>query len=327
MNDSDDLIPQLQERLAERAEQIDVPEGLADRARRVARRRVARRMAIAGVPLSVVAAGLGVMLTGGGSASRPAVDAAYVSQQVSTQLVRQDAGAAVLYTVDTSPPGTPTAGQRSVSWDSIEPSNHREISSARTSNTDGRTVLITRDVLSIIDRQAQDTTVTVNPVRRTWMRAASCYTVPKHPGPGFFVSDSQLRRLIKSGRFQRDGTTTVAGQPALRLRLKLPAKFAKSETETLYVNVSTYRPIKKVLSVRGDGAFDETMLWRPATAANRMQATHSLRIPAGYRKVAAPGAAETRYLEGRVRKELRAARSAPQRRRLKKDLAQYEHCS
>ena len=329
MNDTDDLIKQLQDRLSARAQNVDAPPGLADQARRSAHRRVARRTA-AGAVSSLLAAALVVTLVTTGQSSHPGsgVDAAFIAKHVSAQLGEQSARPAVIYSVTTTPAGMTDGGQRTESWEYSDPHSDLQTSYSRTTDAHGRVINLSRDSLRIDHRHAHDTTLILNPIRRTWSRGSDSYTIPRDPGPGFFANDRQLRQQIARRQFTRVGTATIAGQQALKLRLQLTAKFKKVEAVVLYVNATTYRPLKKTTTVHeGDERFTEDMYWQAVTPANQARATRSLPVPSGYKKVVSPAVAADRSNEKNIRIKLRHTTSPHERRLLHRDLRQLQHGS
>lgn len=325
MNDTDDLIVQLRDGLSSQAEEIDAPAGLADTARRTAHRRVARRAAIAGVPAVIVAAAILALTSAERSPGPAAVDVAYISKHVAAQLTAQESGQAVLYTVTSSLPGDFQAGWHERSWEYAAPGSDAETTFWLTTDAHGRLVERNRDVLRIDHHHARDTTLEVNYARRTWSLGTSLYTTPRRQSPGYFGSDRQLREQIKHGDFTRAGTVTIAGERALRLRVRLSEQLRKTETEQLYVDAASYRPIKRTMTVHeASEHFTETSRWQPATPASEARATRPLSAPAGFKRTVSQAKIAIRSEERNIRGKLSRTTSARVRRQLERDLRKLE---
>ena len=288
---ADELIEELREGLAARSADIELPDGLATRARHTAHRRRARRAAIAAVPVLLIAAAAGALATGALGSSGPTVDAAYARKQIVTHLVQARAGRTVGYEVDSIRPDHGSA----LSWSYTDP--HTRVSDTYVQFVDrhGHTDEVMWWTSTVRGHTACVHTITVHPEQRTWTVAdtkASSGAGASWRQVGATSTPAQIAHALSDGEVARAGRVTVGGQSAIRIHVPAPAIHAYSGY--LYVSAKTHRPLKSFMSMR-DGiqggpphrryTFTASEYWLPATRSNIGLATRTPMIPAGYRKV------------------------------------------
>lgn len=311
MLSQDDLIDGLRDGLAARAAKVDAPDDLAVSVRRVARRRAGRRAAIAAAPLLVAGGLVAVLTTSGSTRPAPARNAAYVAEQVSDRLAHAGPGSGVRQEIDTTnDPRTPDME----GWTYIDPRSHVEYDVAQFTDPDGRLGPLTWTTLTRHGRRVHTHELSIYSRNRTWSSYDASYTVSGHSTPSSYGGPVQIARALKTGHFSLDGTTTIGGERALKIRLPQMPRRDHVPSGVLYVNAKNYEPIAADTSFRDRRyTYRERFTWLPATHSTIAHAVRRPTVPAGYRKV--PYVPPS-VISGRQRREyLRAMRQLARRRR------------
>jgi hypothetical protein len=316
----DDLIDGLRDGLAERAAEVDAPDGLATSVRRTARRRSVRRSAIAAAPVLLAGGVVAALATSGSTRPVPARDAAYVAEHVNARLAQ--AGSGVRLEIDTTHPGT----SKTEVWTYVDPRTHVEHDAFRYMYPDGSTRALAWTTVSRQGRRVRTQYLTVDPRARTWSSLDQRYTVSGNSKPSSYSGPTQIEHALKTGYFSLGGTTTLDGQRALKIQLPRYAQRDHAPSGVLYVNARTYEPIVADTSFRDRRyTYRSRLSWLPATRSTIAKAVHRPPIPAGYRKVPyvppAVASAQKRRQYLRDERQIERRRRADERRRR----AQHHH--
>ena len=321
MNDHD-LIDELHEGMRERADSIDVPDGLAACVRRTARRRTAKRAVAVGVPVLAVAGVTTALAVGGGSpelrlstsaprGSAPettaapvthARDTAYIVKRVKAKVADDSQGGTVSHSYGYPSGGVSSDGslvysgpKSGESYVYTAPDGtayfHNEAL-----NSDGSP---TRTGIAVVgpvtNGRWPDSETLIDNVNHTYTQTHTDESVsttgasaPPAPTPNVKSSPSQVQQALQDRRVTQMGTTTVNGTTAIALSISTP-----HVQNVLYVDAQTYQPLRQVIvedSTDGGrlAAGPQITDWVPATPANIATAKDDS-IPAGYTKVANAG--------------------------------------
>ena len=309
--DDNDLIHRLQSGIAERQSGVSAPAGIADTARRAARRRTATRAVGAGVPV-LAAAGVAAVLAigsspgstaaggpgaGGSALSAPTgavkiEETAYIVRRVKAKVAAdsQNGMASHYYSYSSgseSPDGSLVnlgPRDRDGAWQYIAPDGTRSTRSTY-HNNDGSVRLITNALLVPgVNGKGTYTGTIINATSHTYSQT-QFKGVPTSdtPAPNLQSSSSEVQQALQSGQVTQMGTTTVNGTHAIALSIKAPSVPRATPYDlTLYVDAQTYQPLRTVVHYSWPGLFITD--WVPATPDNISQAKDDS-IPAGYIKV------------------------------------------
>jgi hypothetical protein len=295
MSDND-LIDELRDSMRAHTDRTEVPQGLVDHARRMARRRTARRTAAAGTPLLAAAGVAAVLATSGGSvrpsangAPAPTVtvgggqmhDTAYIIRRVRAHLATAQSD--VVETVETGGNGNPGTDVTATSWGYTDPQSGVEYSSSEMASPSGTNIYEQFMVGTPIDNGARWQSTNLDPVQHLYAVSNSVGS----KGPTAADDIQQIKQELDSGQATPDGTAAVDGQPTIKLTMPVQQG---GWTSTLYVNAQTYAPVQSLGEAPADaqdpsaGIDTTTEKWLPATAANIGNAQLA-QIPADYTQV------------------------------------------
>jgi hypothetical protein len=310
----DDLIDGLRDGLAERAAEVDAPDGLAASVRRTARRRSGGRVAVAAASGLVVAGVVAVVATSGSTRSVPVHDAAYVAEHVNARLA--EAGSGVRLEVDTTDPRSST----DESWTYVDPRTHVEHDAFRYEYPDGSTRARAWTTVTRQGRRVRTQYLTLYPRARAWSSLVQRYTVSGHSKPSYYSGPEQIVQALRTGYFSLGGTTTLDGQRVLKIRLPRTPQRDHIPSGVLYVNARTYEPIVADVSFRDRRyTYRSRLSWQPATRSTIARTVRRPPIPAGYRKVPyvppAVASAQKRRQYLRDERQMARRRRADERRR------------
>ncbi len=314
MNDSD-LLHELQEGMRERAECIDVPDGLAFEARRAVRRRSAGRAVITGVPVLAVAGTATVLALGGAGTSHPASagpggsassispglsphaqDTAYIVRRARTHLAHLAVAGEgqVLEQTATLDNGTADhPASKNVDWMYIDPQSGVAYQRSVDSSADGTDLQTNALVTTPTDGSLQTQVTSLDPSSSTYFTsdsAVSQFVNSSVSGTqlGIRSTEEQIAQALGDGQVTQEGTATVDGQSTIELSVAPPSPSTSSQsadtTITLYVNSQTGQPVREVDGSAGNAT--TTLDWLPTTAASI--ALTQVQIPANYTQVSGP---------------------------------------
>lgn len=304
MNDND-LIDELREGMRVRTDHAEVPDDFADRARRTARLRSARRAAAAGTPL-LAAAGVATVLAtsaGSGGSSLPGTQAptvtvgggqvyntAYIVKRVQANLAADAQSGTVIQSNDYSTGQVNSDGSlvnlgRQVhrAYEYVAPDG-TEYSRETYYNQDGSVEIIGFDkYVPAANGEGTDTSTTINPAKREYSQARYGKTPDPDGGmtPSLHSSPSQVQQALQSGQVTQDGIATVDGTQVIVLSVTVRSKPAQSTV--LYVDAQTYQPLRAVWQVDGSGHVLFVQDWVPVTRDSIAKAKADS-IPSGYTK-------------------------------------------
>jgi hypothetical protein len=278
------------------AEQVPVPTGLAHKAARAHRRRMAIRAA-AGVGAAAITAAVALAATSGAGGAMQARTTAYMVSRVENALASQH----LVFRGQT----TTTLGP-SVSW--VYGPRHRfeELGgNGSQPYLDLGTALIGGKLTNVyVAYYAHTWSLLPEPIPASACSRTGALEmgtpVPTSNWPAFIHATLACGAAAVTGHARIDGmdTLTITGSPVSE---KLPAKYAKAIREKwlqarwiLYVNPRTYLPVRLASSARTYGGPAPSFLftsvthiqWLPPTAANIAKAL--ITIPPGYRRVSSP---------------------------------------
>jgi hypothetical protein len=176
----------------------------------------------------------------------------------------------------------PTATERVVASDQFSPSGH--------------IIVARRNVMEYAGQGMNWNTLTVNYQNRTWFASATYLPRGRFGGQpscqdptldGLTVSGADLRALVKCGDYIAVARQRVDGGEAIEL---VPSAVERGKSapimETVWVNASTYLPVRVLIVGPGGAATEVDVRWLPTTPANLGHLT--LRIPPGFKHISAP---------------------------------------
>lgn len=306
------LIDQLQAGIAERQSRISAPHGIADNARRAARKRAATRTVAAGVPVFAAAGVATVLATSPGVRSTTAGDAspggsalsapispaktentAYIIKRVKAKLAADSHRNTVVHTQLYASGKVTSNGsllvhgpKKAEGWVYLPPDGafyQRNVGI----NADGSPTGIIGTVAlgPVAKGKSQATFTVVDTTNHTYSQMQADYSVdPNAPTTvGLQSSPAEVQRELQSGQVTQEGTTTVNGTKAIALSI---AAQSGPVDYILYVDAQTYQPLRT--ATVGTSAQNSTAYiadWIAATPAT-IAKSKGAPIPAGYTKVA-----------------------------------------
>ncbi|HEY1713728.1 MAG TPA: hypothetical protein VGG07_12550 [Solirubrobacteraceae bacterium] len=310
----DDLIEALRDAMRADTCTTEVPDRIADHARRTARRRTARRVVAAGAPLLT---GVAVALvlatrtepdrTSPRSADAPRVtagqarvgqgqahDTAFIVRAVKADVAGDRRHGIVTYGTDysrghVSPSGAAAGLGRRLTTGYRYTAPSGAVFWRFNSYDDHGTAVFEEsdDWTPTVDGRYTWTRLLINTTSRTYSEHEYRVRSLIRPEPGANIerSPSQVRRALQDGRVTQKGTTVIRGVRSITLSVALPKnRRLLGDTLTLYVNARTYEPLRTVFGTADrDGL--EIEEWLPASAHNITLAKDDS-IPAGYSRVA-----------------------------------------
>lgn len=156
--------------------------------------------------------------------------------------------------------------------------------------TPGRGI-VTKTVNQVSGHTHELSVTWVNYQTRTWWTGAR--QLIAGPGPGgscqspalasAAVSAATLHQLVNCGVYVVAGRQVVDGAPTIKLVLVKTPHVTPKPSETIWVDASTYLPVRIQISVPGQLRMQANLRWLPATPANL--AHLKLTIPTGFKRV------------------------------------------
>jgi hypothetical protein len=280
MPDDDLLIETVRDGLADRIADLEIPTGMGQRGRRVARRRLARRASVVAVPIAAAAV-VAVLATGRGHVQR-AVGLPEVVRDVSAQVAQISRSGGVLETISTSAdPRIP----RMIEWAYTDLRNGITYDVMRYTNRRGKlTYEYWNRARQRSDGRIENAALEILPNSRTWTIERGVTHTPA-ASPGIQSTARQIALALAHDKVSLQGRGTVHGRTVLKLQLHYHIKGGRYE---LYVDAHTYRPIEQVVRTTSRGRTVTSRIYlRAATPANIAQASRRPTIPSGFKRFTA----------------------------------------
>ncbi len=290
-----------------RTDYTEIPDGFVDTARRMARRRSARRAATAGTPLLAVAGIATVVATGVGSGRSSAHQAAppnvsvstgrsqditYVVKRVKAHLAADMQDGTVIQTDDyrtgqlSSDGSLINLGRKVYDEYEYTAQDGTEYSTETYYKPDGSVEITGPDTyVPGANGTGTETEITINPAKHEYSRQQYPGT-PDPDGsatPSIFSTPSQVQQALQSGQVTETGTATIDGTSAIALTFTLQS--VPPATAVLYVDAQSFQPLRMAWQVEGAGHVLSVENWMAATAANIALAKDDS-IPTGYTEAA-----------------------------------------